>query len=342
MKSAQHWIALDGAQGEGGGQVLRSALTLSMITGTPFEIQHIRAKRNKPGLLRQHLTAVQAAASICGAKLDGASLGSQTLRFCPGPIRGGDYRFAIGTAGSAGLVLQTLLPALWFAAVPSTVSVSGGTHNQAAPTADFLIRVWQPLLARMGVQQDLHIERHGFYPAGGGVLNASVQAGSQLQNLQLLERGERLGIAAEALVAAVPGGVARRELDRIHAQIAYVDGRIRELPANQGPGNVLMLELRHAAVSEIFTAFGERGLSAEAVADQAAREARRYLDSQAAVGEYLADQLLLPMALAGGGAFTATTASDHLHSNIAVIEKFLPIEISVQAQAGGHYLIELG
>ncbi|MCX9156270.1 RNA 3'-terminal phosphate cyclase [Niveibacterium sp. 24ML] len=331
-QNAAPWLELDGAQGEGGGQVLRSALTLSMITGTPFRIEHIRAKRSKPGLLRQHLTAVQAAAAICGAQVSGAEAGSQRLSFAPGPIRGGNYRFAIGTAGSCTLVLQTVLPALWFADVPSTLSVSGGTHNRAAPPADFLIRAWQPLLARMGVEQTLQLQRHGFYPAGGGEVSASVAPCASLQPIELLSRGALGGIRAEALVAGVPGSVARRELERVRAQIAEVDGQIRELPSREGPGNAVLIEVAHAGVTEVFTAFGERGLPAERVADQVATEARQYLQSDAAVGEHLADQLLLPLALAGGGAFTCTTASSHLHTNTAVIEKFLPVEIEVAQQ----------
>lgn len=155
-------IALDGAQGEGGGQILRSALSLSMITGQPFTITGIRAGRAKPGLLRQHLTAVKAAKEICRATVEGAELGSQRLIFRPGTVRGGDYRFAIGSAGSSTLVLQTVLPALWFADGPSRVEVSGGTDNPSAPPADFIRRVLEPLLAKIGVHQQTTLLRHGF------------------------------------------------------------------------------------------------------------------------------------------------------------------------------------
>lgn len=337
----QDLIELDGSQGEGGGQVLRTALTLAMITGRPLRIEHIRARRSKPGLLRQHLTAVQAAAAISAATVEGAEAGSQTLRFTPGPLRGGDYRFVIGTAGSCTLVLQTVLPALWFADAPSTVTVSGGTHNKAAPPADFLIRAWQPLVRRMGAELDIALRRHGFYPAGGGEVVASTGP-CVLQAITLIDRGERQALKAEALVAAIPGSVARRELERAGAQLANLDGRVRELPAGEGPGNALLIEVAHEQVTELFTGFGERGVSAEAVADHAARQARRYLESGAAVGEHLADQLLLPLALAGGGAFTTVSASSHLLTNIAVIEKFLPVEISAGEQADGTWLVEIG
>ncbi|TSJ88121.1 RNA 3'-terminal phosphate cyclase [Chitinimonas sp. BJB300] len=288
-----------------------------------------RAKRSKPGLLRQHLTAVQAAAAISGAQVQGDELHSTTLYFQPGPIRGGDFRFSIGSAGSCTLVLQTILPALWFADAPSTVSVTGGTHNKSAPPADFLILCWAPLLARMGITQTIQLNRHGFYPAGGGEVTAHVEPGATLRPITLIERGPCHALRAEAVVADVPGSIAKRELDQVAARLDCPDGRVRELPQAEGPGNVLMIEARFAQVTELFTAFGERGISAESVANHAAKEARLYLESTAAVGEYLADQLLLPMALAGSGSFTATVASSHLQTNIKVIKQFLPVDIQL-------------
>lgn len=338
----QALIELDGSHGEGGGQILRTSLTLSVITGQPFRISQIRAKRSKPGLLRQHLTAVQAAQAISGAELEGAELGSQTLLFRPGPVRHGDYRFAIGSAGSATLVLQTVLPALWHAEGDSTVTVSGGTHNRAAPPADFLSESWLPLMRRMGVATELTLNRYGFYPAGGGEIHAKVSP-SRLQPLELTERGECLSLDAEAVIASVPGHVARRELDRIEAKFGHLlrQSRINNLPNSQGPGNVVMIRAEHQHLTEIFIGFGERGVSAETVAESAAGEAWRYLHGKAAVGEHLADQLALPMALAGGGRFTTMVASDHLRTNLAVIEKFLPVETSVEAAGEDCWLVTI-
>lgn len=327
-------IELDGSQGEGGGQILRTALTLSMITGTPFRIERIRAKRSKPGLLRQHLTAVNAAAAICGAQVQGAEAASLALMFAPGKIRGGDFRFAIGTAGSCTLVLQTILPALWFADASAEVYLSGGTHNPAAPPADFLIRSWLPLLKRMGVEMEIELLRHGFYPAGGGEIRARVRPVGKLQALELIERGELQRTTATSIVAGVSRDVASRELKRVRAQLGPVDEVYRVLPANEGPGNALMIELDYAVVTEIFTGFGERGLSAERVADLVGKEARGFRDGVGAVGEHLADQLVLPLALAGGGAFTTTVVSEHLTTNIAVIEKFLPVGIELAEREG--------
>lgn len=327
-------IELDGSLG--GGQVLRSALSLSMITGRSLKISQIRAKRSRPGLMRQHLTAVLAAAQVCGAQVTGAELGSQALTFVPGPIQGGDYRFAIGTAGSCSLVLQTLLPALLYAPTPSSVHVSGGTHNPLAPPFDFLQHAWLPLLRRMGARAELQLLRHGFVPAGGGEVQAFVQP-STLQPLHLTQRGALLRQEARALLAGIPGQVGERELERVSKRLdIQASGRnIVWLDADQGPGNALLLQYDCEALTELFCAFGQSGVRAEAVADRAIEQAREWLSSKAAVAEHLADQLLLPMALAGGGSFTTVRMSAHMHSNIAVIEAFLPVRFAQQTSRDG-------
>jgi RNA 3'-terminal phosphate cyclase (ATP) len=334
IETTMDMIELDGSHGEGGGQILRTALTLSMITGIPFRIERIRAKRPKPGLLRQHLTAVMAAAEICQAQVSGAEPGSQVLDFSPGTIRGGDYRFAIGTAGSCTLVLQTVLPALWFADSESTLVVSGGTHNPAAPPADFLIRSWLPLMHTMGVETEIELVRHGFYPAGGGEIRARIRPIACLRPLDLGTRGDLTATKATAVVAGVPVDVARRELERLKAQLGDLEQETRTLAAREGPGNVLMVELRYPQVTEVFTGFGERGVSAERVADQVGKAVRLFHNSAASIGEHLADQLLLPMALAGAGRFAASSASSHLHTNREVIEQFLDLQFRVNAAEG--------
>lgn len=320
-------IILNGAQGEGGGQILRSALTLSMITGIPFRIEQIRAGRAKSGLLRQHLAAVNAATEISRAQVEGAQLGSSALSFQPGKIRGGHYRFGIGSAGSCTLVLQTVLPALWFADSVSRIEISGGTHNHSAPPADFLARVWSPLLARMGINQSISLNRHGFYPAGGGKLVADVQPSGYLQPLHVNERGTLQSLRAESLCAAVPLDIAHRELETLRQHLPLTEDSVRDIPAKEGPGNVLLVEVISDGITELFCGFGEIRLRAEVVADRLAREVKRYLNSEATVGEYLADQLLLPMALAGDGSFTTQTVSSHLATNIEVIKQFLPVKI---------------
>lgn len=339
-KKENKMIVLDGSTGEGGGQILRSALALSMITGKSFRIENIRANRPKPGLMRQHLVAVQAAAEACGAVLDHAEVGTNVLAFVPGKIRGGRYEFAIGSAGSCTLVLQTILPALLFADAPSQVRVSGGTHNAKAPPVQFLQRAFLPILAKMGVKVDLQLLRYGFYPAGGGMISATVEPCANLQPIDLIERGERKRAYGESLVANVPYSVAKRELQAVASAFGWDETQLqgRNLQDVHGPGNALLLTFEYEHVSEMFCAFGEKGVPAETVAKTAIGEAQRYLASGAALGEHLADQVMLPMALAGGGSYTAESISLHAQTNAAVIEKFLPVRFSFEKRgnANGH------
>lgn len=335
-------IELDGAYGEGGGQILRSALTLAMITGTPFRIRQIRAGRKKPGLMRQHLVAVQAAAGICGARVTGAALGSQELTFVPGPVRGGDYRFAIGTAGSCTLVLQTVLPALLTADRPSTLRLAGGTHNPLAPPVQFLERAFLPRLAEMGAAIELRLERFGFYPAGGGEVVASVTPCARLLPRTWMARGVRRAAYAECFLAGVPSRVAQRELECVAKFMNWQPDQLRThmLPSDQGPGNVLLLTFEHEHATEVFAAFGEKSVTAEQVARQAIQRARQYVASTAAFAEYLGDQLMVPLALAGGGGFTVDEVSLHARTNAQVIETFLPVRFGFERRDGvGHVTV---
>lgn len=322
-------IELDGAAGEGGGQILRSALALSMITGQPFRITNIRANRSKPGLMRQHLVAVQAAQQVSNAAVMGAQVGAMELVFVPGPVAAGDYEFAIGTAGSCTLVLQTVALALLHANAPSTVRISGGTHNAMAPPVQFLQRAYLPLLARMGAEIDVALLRYGFYPAGGGIVTGSIQPCTRLTPIDCIERGAPVDAYAEAFVASVPSRVATRELARAGSALGWEPHQLHQcsLPGEQGPGNALLLTLAYERQTEVFASFGARGVPAETVADQAVAEARSYIESGAAVGEHLADQLMLPLALAGSGRFTVSTVSEHALTNAGVIERFLPVSI---------------
>lgn len=335
----QDVIELDGAIG--GGQILRSGLSLSMVTGLTLHIKNIRAKRSRPGLMRQHLTAVLAAAEVCGARVEGAELGAQTLRFEPGPICGGEYRFSIGTAGSCTLVLQTVLPALLRAPTASRVTICGGTHNPLAPPVDFLQRAWLPLLRRMGARVELSLNRYGFVPAGGGELEAFIQP-CELVPLQLMQRGKLLEARAIALNAGLPTQVSEREFKRVRQRLSFNHTQLFpvEIDPRQGPGNVLMLEYVHEHVTEVFSAFGMAKVRAETVADQAIDQAVEWRGTNTAVGEHLADQLLLPMALAGGGSFTTPHMSDHLHSNMRVIQRFLPVFIESHVLEEGGLKVE--
>ncbi len=204
-------LRIDGSFGEGGGQILRTSLSLSMVTGRPFRIENIRARRERGGLLRQHLTAVRAAVEICDGQVEGASLGSTALTFKPGRVKSGDYHFAIGTAGSGTLVLQTVLPALMTADGRSRIVIEGGTHNQSAPPFHFLERAFLPLVRRMGPKVTVQLERYGFYPAGGGRFLAEIQPSGVLQPFDLAERGEIVSRGVTAIVANLPRHIALRE-----------------------------------------------------------------------------------------------------------------------------------
>ncbi|HKE93733.1 MAG TPA: RNA 3'-terminal phosphate cyclase [Povalibacter sp.] len=333
-------IEIDGSRGEGGGQILRSALSLSILTGQPFRIRNIRARREKPGLMRQHLTAVNAAAAISGAKVAGASLGSAELTFAPGKMAGGEYSFAIGTAGSCTLVLQTVLPPLLLAAEPSTIRINGGTHNKGSPPVDFLARAFLPLINRMGPTVTLELVRHGFYPRGGGEIRVHVTPCAKLQPITLTQRGSRMDSYAEAYIAAIPMHVAERELSVVGRSLNWASGqlKLRGLGGEVGPGNALTITLVHEHITEVFTGFGEKNVMAETVAKRAVGEAREYIAGTAAAGIHLADQLLLPMALGGVDAFTTFAPTPHFESNAEVIGIFTDCRIRTEA-AGDEVMV---
>jgi RNA 3'-terminal phosphate cyclase (ATP) len=325
-------ISIDGSQGEGGGQILRSALALSMVTGKPFHMENIRAKRPRPGLLRQHLTAVNAAVTISQATVTGNALGSRSLTFEPGTVRPGGHHFAVGTAGSATLVLQTVLPALILGTEPSRLVLEGGTHNPFAPPFDFLQKAFLPLINRMGPRVTATLERYGFHPAGGGRMTIDIIPVERLTPLQLTERGPIHARAARAIYSALSPDVADRELTVVAAKLGWAAETLCHQPIRNAtcPGNILLIEVESENLTEVFTGFGERGVRAEAVAESAANQAREYLASTAAVGEHLADQLLLPIALAGAGVFTTTRITRHAETNMEIIARFLdaPFEVT--------------
>lgn len=336
-------VQIDGSMGEGGGQVLRSSLALSMITGKPVTLQNIRAGRNKPGLLRQHLTALRAAATVSGAKVEGDTLHSKRVVFSPGKIRPGQYRFAVGTAGSASLVFQTILPALMVADGDSTVTVEGGTHNSKAPPFAFIEEAFLPLVRQMGPQVEATLIRPGFYPAGGGRFDVTIHPSSALKPLTLRDVGERQPLRAQALVSALPRGVGHREIMTLkeHLELEWRDTSITLVEEPRGPGNALHVFVTCACLTEVFTGFGERRKRAEEVAETLAKEVLAYLETDAPVGEHLADQLLLPLALAGSGQYRATPLSRHTTTNIAVIQKFLDVSIQVRQEEGPTGTVEV-
>lgn len=330
-------LTIDGSEGEGGGQVLRTALALSAVTGRSFRIEHIRGKRKKPGLLRQHLTAVKAIAEICSARVNGAELGSRALSFEPAAAKHGEYSFAIGTAGSATLVLQTILPPLLVAKGRSHIVLEGGTHNSMAPPFDFVAQTFLPLLHRMGASVSAELTRPGFYPAGGGRFEVHIQGGEKLVPLELMTRGALNELRIKAVVSQLPERIAEREARLLASALCDYPLDFEAVTVDSaGPGNVAMVTVRAEGLTETFTGFGEVGVRAETVAHRLAGEVRGYLQSDAPVGEHLADQLLIPLALAGGGTFRTTEPSLHTRTNADVIARFLPIRIAFEHDGAAH------
>lgn len=323
-------IIIDGSFGEGGGQILRTSLALSLVTGKPFRIENIRANRKKPGLRNQHVTAVNAATEVGLAEVRGNAIGSMELSFSPKAVKPGHYRFAVGTAGSSTLVLQTILPALLLAESPSDLVLEGGTHNPLAPSFDFLTMAFLPVIHRMGPKVTATLERPGFYPAGGGKFSISIDPTSALSRVELLMRGRVKQCMAKALVARLPKHIGDREIKVIRDKLSW-DRRylhVEEVQDSHGPGNVLTATIECEHITEVFTGFGERGVPAEKVARRTVREIREYLDAEVPVGGYLADQLIIPMALAGGGKFRTLPPTQHTATNIEVVKQFIDIDVS--------------
>lgn len=323
-------IEIDGSQGEGGGQILRTSLALSIITQQPVHFFNIRAGRKKPGLGRQHLTSVMAAATISDAEVTGVTVGSSELTFIPKAVKGGQYRFDIGSAGSCCLVLQTVLPALMTAKEDSEVTFIGGTHNPTCPPFHFLERAFLPMLRKMGLEIDLNLKRYGFYPSGGGEMVMTIKGNQALKPIVAFEKGKLNKCYAESLISRLPLHVAERELNVVKDFCHETE--IKDITNSYGQGNALLITMDYDHVSEVFVGFGERNLKAEHLSDQILRKAKYYRESNAVAGEYLADQLLLPMALAGGGSFTTTEWSPHSQTNAEIIKIFLPINIKAELE----------
>jgi RNA 3'-terminal phosphate cyclase (ATP) len=337
-------LLIDGSTGEGGGQILRSSLALSILTGRPFRIYDIRANRPKPGLRRQHLTCVLAAAAIASADVTGAAVDSRDVTFAPRQLQAGDYHFDVGSAGSTMLVLQTILLPLMTATAPSTITLEGGTHNFGAPPFPFLAKTFLPLINPMGPRVDLRIDRAGFAPRGGGRAVVRITPAAQLKPIHLLERGPIRRTLARATLAALPRSIAPRELKLI-ARVLALDERdllIEELPADQGPGNVVTVEVESDHVTEVFTAFGAKGIAAEEVARDAARQAKRYIARNVPVDEHLADQLLLPLAMAGGGSYLTGPPSLHSTTNIQTLRQFIDVPVDVREISRQQYQVNVG
>ncbi len=348
IASPQAPLVIDGSYGEGGGQIVRTSLALSAITGRPIRLEKIRAGRRKPGLAAQHLTGVRAAAEICTARLEGDALGSQALSFAPGgPTRAGDYRFDVaaqrrgGSAGATSLVLQTVLPPLALADGASTVRVRGGTHVAWSPSFDYLRDVWLPVLEPMGVTAEVELARWGWYPVGEGEIRAKIRGlgPGRFAPLKLDDRGELASVSGRAAASRLPGHIPRRMGERA-SELLAAEGLAAEIEPRSvraaGPGAGLFLTVRYAGVHAGISALGRRGKPSEEVAADAVAALVGHHESGAAVDEHLGDQLILPASLAAGeSTYTVSRVTAHLATNAWTVERFGLAEVSIEEAADG-------
>ncbi len=332
MSKVDGIIEIDGGQGEGGGQVLRTTLSLSACRGMPVHIRNIRQGRKTPGLMRQHLACVKAISEICNAQVKGAAIGSTALEFIPSSIKAGNYRFAVGSAGSSTLVFQTVLPALLMASQPSRLTLVGGTHNPLAPSFDGIQHAFLPIIRQLGGDCVAQLHRYGFYPVGAGEWTVTIKPLTSFHPFVLATRGELLNAQARCLTAGIPGHVGVREKDRLLRRLKWPDLSIGISQVESlGPGNSIILQVDYEHVTEIIESHGALGVSAEKVADNAVDLLRRYQSTVAPVGHYLADQLLLPLCLGAGGSFVTGKLSEHCLTNIAIIRQLIDVPIKLEA-----------
>jgi RNA 3'-terminal phosphate cyclase (ATP) len=341
-------ISLDGAAGEGGGQVLRTALAFSALTAQGFEITHIRARRTRPGLQPQHLAAIRAVGLACGARVSGAFDGSPDLRFEPGKVAAGEFRFEIGTAGAITLVLETVLPVLGMASSASRIDVVGGTHVPLSPSYDYFARHWAAAVLGLGLVLRVEMGRAGFYPPGGGEVQARVEPWTRpAAALDLAERGGLVGIKGLSGAARVKGGAAERQ----RAAAQHVLWEQRRFEADWGvievsadsPGSFLFLEAIFEKGRGAFAFLGQRGVSPEVLGERAARRLLRFLeDEEGAVDSYLADQLVVPLVAGGaGGRVSTVEVTRHLESAAEVATRF-GLPVAVWGRMGGPGGLEVG
>jgi RNA 3'-phosphate cyclase len=330
-------LELDGSFGEGGGQILRTSLALSLLTGQAFHLRKVRARRSKPGLRPQHLKSVQAAAAIGQAQVQGASLGSSDLVFRPGEAQPGKYHFAIGTAGATSLVLHTVyLPLAWRATGASEVVLRGGTHVNKSPCYHFLESTWAPYMQLLGLHIGLRMHRPGFYPRGGGVVEAHIEPCARLKGLQSTSCGEVTRATVISAVAGLPEQIAERQARQATKRLQRLAFDVRLEKWEDGPGTVLAIILNTTPVPTLFFGLGARGKPAERVADEAVDQTLAYLDTApSAVDAHSADQILLPLAVAEGPSmFRVAQVTQHLLTNIAVIRQFVDRDITCDGEEG--------
>jgi len=311
-------ITIDGSHGEGGGQIIRTALSLSAITGKEVEIVKIRANRSPSGLKMQHLTAVKAVRSICRGRLEGAEEGSQTLKFFPGEIIGGKYEFNIVTAGSICLVAQTIIPILLHAKKKSVVRIIGGTHVMKSPGYDYFDKIFLPAIRAMGAKVESRLIKSGYYPKGGGEIEITVEP-SELHGKREWEKESQ--IHAVIRVANLPLSIAMRE-KKVLLENDIEDVSIKE-EKTFSPGNAVTLW--KGFIGSYVP--GEKGKRAEVVAQEALDELNK---ESWDIDKHLSDQLLIYASLAEGETeYKTSEISNHLNTNADIIKLFLEKKIEV-------------
>jgi len=331
-------IEIDGSVGEGGGQVLRTSLTLSILTQQPVHIHQIRANRNKPGLMAQHLQAVQSAKEVSQAEVKGNIIGSEELFFKPNTITHGRYHFEIGTAGSTSLVFQTILLPLSMAARTSTIDIQGGTHVQWSPVFHYLDLHWLEFMRRIGFNVNIDIVKAGFYPLGGGEMTAKIKPMDQLTGLHLNDRGKLISINGISAVGNLDISIATRQkhqaLRRLEPICPNTKIKSQEIPAH-GKGTFFLLIAEFEEGRCCYSSLGSPGKRAEIVADEAVDALLAFIDSGAAVDEYLADQMLLPLILSKqSSSFSTNKVTQHLLTNASIIHQFTPARIEISGILG--------
>ena len=328
-------IEIDGSYGEGGGQIMRSSLTLSALTGQPLHIHHIRANRRQPGLRTQHLAALDAMTELSQAEVDGAKIHSQEVIFRPRQNRTGRYRFDIHTAGALSLVLQTIFLPLSFTEGRSQITLTGGTHVQWSPVFHYLSEQWLPIIQQLGYRLELELVQAGFYPRGGGEVHVKILPAQALRPFTCLDRGELLGIRGLSGVANLADEIAKRQkhqaLRRLYAICKESKIKTIRLPSPVKGTFVLLKALFSKCGSACYTALGAPGKPAERVADEAVDPLLSFLKTEATVDHFLADQLLLPLAMVEGTSqFRTNAVTQHLRTNAHIIQTFLDVPIKIE------------
>jgi len=344
-------VFIDGSFGEGGGQILRTSLALSCITGKALRIENIRAKRRNPGLAKQHISCINAACQISNGDCDGAKESSQTLDFKPGIVRAGKFSFDIGSAGSVSLVAQTILPALFLAERISTVTITGGTHNPLAPPFDFLSESFFPAIADADFYGKCILNKYGFFPAGGGSITFEVRPRQKdvLKHVNFTQPFVNLKISAKIYTARLGQQIYEKQkslllesrLAQTNSHFERLEGPLRaeniehiDITDSNGPGNCVIIRISDETRTIIFSSFGMKGKPSHKVISEIGEQTGHFLESWAAIDSHLADQLLIYMAISGGGSFTTDKVMEHLSTNVHTIKKFIPVDFEISDNEG--------